>query len=108
MRGSLKDKDAVNVLLKTRKNLNVHIGCAENIVIMYVGFSSTCLNMACENLGTCHKCFKDERKFKRQRCSECSTEDKENFKCTYWMCEEYCHNVCGILFHMSEHGVRKS
>ena len=52
MRGSLKDKDAVNVLLKTRKNLNVHIGCAENIVIMHVGFSFSCLNMACGNLDT--------------------------------------------------------
>ena len=106
MRGSLKDKDAVNVLLKTGKNLRV--GCAENSVITYVGFSSTCLSMACGNLDTCHKCFKDERKFKRQRCSECSSEDKEKFKCTYWMCGEYCHNACGILFDMSEHGVRKS
>jgi len=54
----------------------------------------------------CRKCFKDERSLNKHRCSECSTEDRENFTC--WMCGEYCYNVCGILSHMSEHGMRKS
>ena len=55
----------MDVLLKTGKNLRV--GCAENSVLMYAGFSYTCLNMACGNLDTCHKCFKDERNLKRHR-----------------------------------------
>ena len=54
----------------------------------------------------CHKCFKDDKTLKRHKSSECSTEDRENFTC--WMCGEYCHSVCGILSHMSEHGMRKS
>ena len=54
----------------------------------------------------CFKCFKDDMSLKRHRCSECSTEDREKFTC--WMCGEFCRNVCGILFHMSEHGMRKS
>ena len=54
----------------------------------------------------CRKCFKDDKALKRHRCSACSTEDREKFTC--WMCGEYCHNVCGILFHMYEHGMRKS
>ena len=53
----------------------------------------------------CRKCFKDDETLKGHRCRECSTEDRENFTC--WMCGEYCHDVCGILFHMSEHGMRK-
>ena len=54
----------------------------------------------------CHKCFKCNKTLKRHRCSGRSAEDREIFTC--WMCGEYCHNVCGILFHMSEHGMRKS
>ena len=40
----------VNVLLKTEKNS--HVGCVGNSVVTYVGFSSTCLNMACGDLDT--------------------------------------------------------
>ena len=54
----------------------------------------------------CRKCFKYNKTLKRHRCRKRSSEDRENFTC--WMCGEYCHNVCGILFHMSEHGMRKS
>ena len=54
----------------------------------------------------CRKRFKGNKSLKRHRCSERSAEDRENFTC--WMCGEYCHNVCGILFHMYEHGMRKS
>ena len=42
--------NVVNVLLKTEKNS--HVGCVGNSVVTYVGFSSTCLNMACGNLDT--------------------------------------------------------
>ena len=46
----LKDTNAVNVLLKTEKISLA--GCVESTVIMYAGFSFTCLNMVCGNLNT--------------------------------------------------------
>ena len=38
----------MDVLLKTEKILPA--GCVVNTAMTYVGFSSTCLNMVCENL----------------------------------------------------------
>ena len=38
----------MHLLLKTEKSLPA--GCVENTVIMYAGFSSTCMNMVCGNL----------------------------------------------------------
>jgi len=46
----LQDTDAGNVPLKTEKISPA--GCVENTVIMYAGFSFTCLNMVCGNLDT--------------------------------------------------------
>ena len=44
----LKDTDAENVPLKTEKISLA--GCVESTVIMYAGFSFTCLNMVCGSL----------------------------------------------------------
>ncbi|XP_078380930.1 uncharacterized protein LOC144663749 isoform X2 [Oculina patagonica] len=53
----------------------------------------------------CSKGFKDDSGLKRHRCKKISLEDREKYTC--WMCGEFCHNVCGILYHMYKHGMRK-
>ena len=57
-----------------------------------------------------HKCtlcstyFNDDSGLKRHNCSKRSAIDKERFTC--WMWQEYCHNYCGILYHMYKHMMR--
>ena len=52
----------------------------------------------------CDKCFNNDSSLKRHNCSKRSATDKERFTC--WMCQEYCHNYCGILYHMYKHMTR--
>ena len=50
---------------------------------------------------SCGKDFTDDNALKRHDCEKRSARDKERFTC--WMCDEYCYDHCGYLYHMYKH-----
>ena len=46
---------------------------------------------------SCCKDFTDDNALKRHDCEKRSARDKETFTC--WMCDEYCYDHCGYLYH---------
>ena len=53
------------------------------------------------NVNPCGKDFTDDNALKRHDCEKRSARDKERFTC--WMCDEYCYDHCGYLYHMYKH-----